>query len=698
MGETHAINTEEALLVVDDDRVTRMTISKVLKKAGYLVVEAQNGLEALEALALHRPAMVLMDVLMPEMDGYTACRELRKSHDHQSLPVLMLTGLNDMESIDQAFESGATDFITKPLNWTLLTQRVRYALRTREMGIDLHRNQQRLSQAQRIAKLGYWEFDLGTNHVHCSNELFWVLGMESGSQVDSMDVFMGMVHEDDRKSVQEALAKAIRTLQPYEVEHRICRPDGLEISVHQQGQVVVGDDGEPKTLLGTIQDITERKAAEELIEYQAFYDSLTDLPNRRLFTDHVSHAISLAHQQHMQLALLFVGLDRFKVVNDTMGHVGGDSLLQEMANRLKSQVEEGVSIARFGADVFAILLEGLEPGADVASYAASLMAQMAEPVTIQGQEFFTTASTGIALYPHDGNDAEALLKAADTAMFRAKEEGGQHIQYFTADMNVMAQQRLQIEGELRKALEREEFQLYYQPQVDATSRRVVSMEALIRWNHPDRGMVSPLDFIPVAEDSGLIVPIGEWVLRTACRQTQEWNRKFGLNLRVGVNLSGRQFSQPDLVEVVDSALKESGLPNACLDLEVTESIAMDDINRCIATLKQFKDKGIYSSMDDFGTGYSSLSYLQQMPLHTLKIDRAFVKDIQGDGENGEIARAIIAMAHSLGMNVIAEGVETEEQLIFLRDQQCDTIQGFYISRPLEDAAFEAMLQGENAPD
>jgi diguanylate cyclase (GGDEF)-like protein/PAS domain S-box-containing protein len=692
MSANSSLSAIPTILVVDDDRITRMTISRVLNKAGYEVIEAENGLEALDAVMQHHPEMVLMDVLMPKMDGYTACTELRKMDDHQSLPILMLTGLNNMDSIDTAFESGATDFITKPINWTLLTQRVRYTLRTKAMGVALQRNQERLSQAQRIAKLGYWEIDLKSGMVHCSDELFWVLGMEPCTQVNTLDAFMEMVPDEDAAAVKASIEEAMRNHQPYELEHRITRPDGLEISVHQQGQIVLDGEGEALTLLGTIQDITERKAAEELIEYQAFYDSLTDLPNRSLFSDHVSHAITLAHQQQHQLAVLFMGLDRFKVVNDTLGHAAGDTLLREVASRLKGLGREGVSIARFSADVFALLMEGVEQSSEVDGYVAMLMKQMAEPVTIQQQEFFITASVGISLYPHDGHDAESLLKAADTAMFRAKEGGGQQSQYFTADMNALAQRRLQTENELRRALERQEFQVFYQPQVDASSRRIVSMEALIRWFHPERGMVSPLDFIPVAEECGLIVPIGEWVLRTACRQTQQWNEQFGLNLRVGVNLSGRQFSQPDLVEVVADALRQSGLPSNCLDLEVTESIAMDNIENCITTLHQFKEMGIHSSMDDFGTGYSSLSYLQQMPLHTLKIDRAFVKDIQGNGENGEIARAIIAMSHSLGMNVIAEGVETEEQLVFLCEQQCDIIQGFYISKPLGNDAFEVLLQ------
>lgn len=692
MSDNTSRTPNPAILVVDDDRVTRMTISMVLSKAGYRVVEAQNGLEALDAVALHRPEMVLMDVVMPQMDGYTACATLRKSVDHQALPILMLTGLNDTDSIDRAFESGATDFITKPINWTLLTQRVRYTLRTKAMGVDLQRQQERLSQAQRIARLGYWEIDLASGQVHCSEELFWLLGMASGEEVNTLTLFMSMVHREDAPAVKSAIDKAIQEQSPYELEHRICRPDGQQIVVHQQGQVVPDEDGRARVLLGTIQDITERKAAEELIRYQAFYDTLTDLPNRRLFADQLTHAISLAHQQQRPLAVLFMGLDRFKVVNDTLGHAAGDLMLREVALRLKGLGHEGVSYSRFGADLFALLLEGLEQGSEVDTYVTLLMAQIAMPMTIQQQEFFITASVGIALYPHDGDDADSLLKAADTAMSRAKEAGGQHYQYFTADMNVQAQRRLQTESELRHALERGEFQLFYQPQVEAMSGQIVSMEALIRWFHPQRGIVSPLDFIPVAEESGLIGPIGEWVLRTACRQTREWNERFGLNLRVGVNLSGRQFSQPDLVAIVADALQQSGLPSECLELEVTESIAMANIDNCIATLRQFNEMGIHSSMDDFGTGHSSLSYLQQMPLHTLKIDRAFVKDIKGEGENGAIARAIIAMSHSLGMTVIAEGVETEEQLLFLRGQQCDLIQGFYISQPLNGEAFEALLR------
>lgn len=317
---------------------------------------------------------------------------------------------------------------------------------------------------------------------------------------------------------------------------------------------------------------------------------------------------------------------------------------------------------------------------------------VAEPVALQDQEFFSSASIGIALAPHDCTDMECLLKAADSAMYRAKEDGGGASRYFTPDMNARAQQRLSLEGELRKALEQEQFEVFYQPQVDAASREIISMEALVRWRHPERGLVSPAEFIPVAEDSALIVPIGEWVLEQACRQVAQWNSRFGGRLQIGVNLSARQFAHSELAERVQGALERSGLEPQLLDLELTESIAMQDVEACIKTLQAFHAMGVKSSMDDFGTGYSSLSYLQQLPLHTLKIDRAFVKDINGQGENGGIARAVIAMAHSLGMAVVAEGVETEEQFNFLRREGCDVMQGYLFSPPVDAAAMERLLQ------
>jgi diguanylate cyclase (GGDEF)-like protein len=677
--------------VIEDDSVTRLTLEKVLRQAGYHVMSAASGEEGLACFREVPPLLVLLDVLLPGIDGFSVCREMRREHDPQQLPILMLTGLDDVDSIETAFEAGATDFITKPINWSLLSQRVRYALRTRALGDDLRRNQERLSHAQRIAKLGYWEYELKEGKVHCSPELLHVLKLSPEWAGMSLDDYLALVPDDERERLRSVLVGAIEGSNDFRIEHRLQRGDGAEIVVLQQGGLEYDRHRQPSVMKGILQDITERKKAEALIEYQAFYDSLTDLPNRRLFNDHLQHALELSKQHHSTVAVLFVGLDRFKMINDSLSHSAGDLLLQEVAGRLKALTEEGMSVARFGSDVFAVLYEAPNGMSNLDKVAQRLLGTFAGPFTLAGQEIFVTASVGIALYPFDCEGRETLLKAADGAMSRAKESGGGGYAYFTPDMNQRARHRLTLESELRKAIERDEFEIFYQPQIDTESRRIISMEALLRWRHPEKGLVSPLEFIPAAEESGLIVPIGEQVLMKACAQTAEWNRHLKRPIQVGVNLSARQFACPELLSMVERALEQSGMAAELLDLEVTESIAMKDVDACIYTLQALHEMGVKSSMDDFGTGYSSLSYLQQLPLHTLKIDRAFVKGINGNGENGGIAKAVIAMAHSLGMQVIAEGVETEEQFSFLRSECCDAMQGFLFSPPLDAAAMEKLL-------
>ncbi len=684
------------LLVVDDDKVTRMTIVRVLRKAGYEVVEAENGREALERFAETRPDMVLLDVMMPVMDGYEACAELRKLGGYQRLPIMMLTGADEADAIDKAFDSGATDFITKPINWSLLGQRVRYALRTRELDIAFSRNQERLAQAQRIARLGYWEMELESGSIRLSDSMLEMMGGADRGEFCSLEQCMALVHDEDRERVEQAIREAIESGKPYSIDHRLVHPDGGELIVEQVGELELDEDGRPHQLMAVMQDITERRTAEALIEYQAYYDSLTDLPNRRLFVDHVQNAIAGSRQNDRLVAVMFVGLDRFKGINDSLGHAAGDEVLRQSAARLKGWQGEGSNVARFGADVFAVVVEQVSNLAEVDEAANQLLGLFAEPMQLQGEPYFISASIGICLFPLDCENEQCLLQSADIAMFRAKEAGGKQAQYFTSGMGEEAQKRLALEREMRLGIERGDFELYYQPQVDVATRRIVSMEALIRWPHPIKGMVFPSDFIPVAEESGLIVPIGEWVLREACRQTREWNQRFDLNLRIGVNLSARQFGQPNLVELVKEALAESGLEADRLDLEVTESAVMDDMETCINTLHAFRALGAHCSMDDFGTGYSSLSYLQKMPINTLKIDMAFVRDIRDDGENGDIAKAIIALSHSLDLEVIAEGVETEGQYRFLSDHDCDIIQGYLISKPLPAAEFAALLERETS--
>jgi len=441
-------------------------------------------------------------------------------------------------------------------------------------------------------------------------------------------------------------------------------------------------------------DITERKKAEDKIRFLAYYDSLTGLPNRTFYIELLSRALIHAERYKRKMATLFVGLDAFKRINDTLGHDAGDQLLQEVSTRLvrrmrksdyvarsdKEEAQEAVS--RLGGDEFIVLLDELVRVEDAAIAANRILSDLSQPFMLGGQEVFITASIGISLYPSDGTDAEALLKAADIAMSHAKNQGKNNCQYYAQSMNASTLERLHLENELHRAIEREEFLLYYQPKMDVRSEKVVGIEALIRWKHPARGMISPAEFIPLAEENGMIVPIGSWVLRAACEQYRDWRATGHPNTCISINLSNRQFGHKDLVETVTRALKDSDMDPRHLELEITESTVMRDPEKSIAILRQFKDAGILISIDDFGTGYSSLSYLRRIPFDILKIDRSFVMNIDASPDAAAIVRAIIAMAHSLKLKVIAEGVETEEQLAFLRALECDEAQGYLFSKPL----------------
>jgi len=444
-----------------------------------------------------------------------------------------------------------------------------------------------------------------------------------------------------------------------------------------------------------LNDITTRKRDEERLKFLANYDQLTALPNRSLFNQRLERALAHAQRFNKGLAVLFLDLDRFKNINDTLGHEAGDSVLKEVAARLMGCVREIDTVARLGGDEFVVLIEQVTEVRQAGSVAHKLIRTMAEPLLQGGHECSVTASVGISTYPADGDDGATLLKNADIAMYRAKEQGKNNVQFYTPTMNIHSLQRLTLESGLRRALQREEFVLHYQPKVNIASGRVTGMEALVRWKRPESGMVSPAEFIPLAEETGLIVAIGEWVLKAACEYTQAWHREGVPPLRVAVNLSARQFAQASLVSDVARILDMTGLQPAALDLEITESMVMGNPEQAIQTLRQLKSMGISLSIDDFGTGYSSLGYLKRFPLDHIKIDRSFIKDIPEDNDDATITRTIIAMAHNLRLKVIAEGVETEAQLNFLREHGCDEIQGYYFSRPLPADEFTALLKARD---
>jgi diguanylate cyclase (GGDEF)-like protein/PAS domain S-box-containing protein len=698
-GETRSL-----ILVVDDDTAIRELVREALEHFQFDVVEARNGAEGVKAFSRLKPELVVMDVRMPEMDGFQACAAMRKTPGGANTPILILTGLDDTDSIKTAYEAGATDFASKPVNLFVLGHRLRYMLRAKRTMDDLRESESRLASAQRIARLGHWERDLRSGRMRWSQETYRIFGVDSQSFTPDLPSYLERVHPLDREIVARATGEAVRREGPYSFDARIIMPDGTERFVHEQAEAIFDEDGTPLRLAGTTQDITERKQIEDQIRFLAYYDGLTRLPNRVLFVERLNQALASAARQGRVLAMLFLDLDRFKRINDTLGHTVGDRLLQAVSERLKKclrstdtiargdPLASSDTVARLGGDEFIVTITDIARGEDAAKIAQRVMEALNEPFKLEEHEVFITGSIGISLFPHDGKDVETLLKNADSAMYHAKDAGRGTYQFYNASMNAAALQRLSMENGLRRAIERQEFLLHFQPQIDVATGTIFGAEALVRWIHPDLGMVSPGTFIPLAEETGLIMPIGEWVLRAACAQGKAWQDEGLGHLIIAANLSGRQFRQQPLVHTVDDILKSTGFDPRCLELEITESVLVQSVEDTITALKRLKDMGLRVSVDDFGTGYSSLTYLKRFPIDTLKIDQSFTRDIATDPGDAAITAAIIAMAEGLKMAVIAEGVETEEQRECLRQRGCRLMQGYLFSRPVPADQFRLLLQ------
>ncbi|KXK29414.1 MAG: diguanylate cyclase/phosphodiesterase [Candidatus Brocadia sinica] len=470
------------------------------------------------------------------------------------------------------------------------------------------------------------------------------------------------------------------------------RKDGDLYTVNQTITPLLDTHGKVCHFVAIHEDISDKKKIEERIHYMAHYDALTNLPNRNLFLDYLELELAHAHRNERMVAVMFLDLDRFKIINDTMGHAFGDQLLRAVAERLRACVREGDTVSRLGGDEFTFIIPDIANSQDTVLIAQKILNAMSRSFQVEGHEVHVTPSIGIALYPSDADDAGSLIKKADTAMYHAKEHGKNTFQFYRDDMNVSNFERLTLENGLRKALEKGELLVYYQPLIDQNTGQIISMEALARWQHPDLGMIYPTKFIPIAEETGLIVPIGEWVLMKACAQTRTWHDAGFHALRVMVNLSARQFKQQNLVNTITQVLQKTGLDPHYLELELTEGIVMQNDITILSALRELKALGILLSIDDFGTQYSSLSYLKRFPIDTLKIDRSFVHDITTNPDDAAIVTAIIAIAESLKLKVVAEGVENKEQAAFLRKLRCNNIQGYVYSHPLPARAIEHLLQ------
>ncbi len=698
------MGTSIRVLIVEDSEDDALLLINDLCEAGLVTVfERVDTAEAMKAaLATQKWDIVISDYSMPHFSARGALTVLQESG--LDLPFIIVSGAIGEDAAVAAMKAGAHDWVMKS-NLARLPPAIERELceaavrrdRARAEGA-LRESEERYALAARGAKDGLWDWNLKTDEIYFSSRWKSMLGFEENEVGNSPDEWFNRVHPADVAQVKVEIAAHQEGVSPrFENEHRMLHKDGTYRWMLSRGLAVTDADGKAYRMAGSQTDITGRKVAEEQLLHDAFHDALTGLSNRALFIDRLGQSIGRAkRRKDYQFAVLFLDIDRFKVVNDSLGHMVGDQLLISIAQRLEACLRPGDTVARLGGDEFAIFLDDVKDISDVTRVADRIQRELALPFKLSGQEIFTPASIGIALSATGYDRPEDLLRDADTAMYRAKALGKARHEVFDPAMRARAMERLQLETDLRRAIEREEIRLHYQPIVSLEAGGITGFEALVRWAHPQRGLVLPAEFITVAEETGLIIPIGWRVLGEACRQTRVWQERFPASSRlsVSVNLSGKQFMQSDLIQRIGQILQETGLDARCLWLEITESVIMEHAESTVSLLSQLKGLGVQLDIDDFGTGYSSLGYLNRFPVDTLKVDRSFVSRMCVNEENAEIVRTILTLASNLGMDVIAEGVETAEQLEQLRALKCKYGQGYFFFKPVDSEAAEAMLAAQ----
>jgi diguanylate cyclase (GGDEF)-like protein len=683
MDEQARNGLEPLVLVVDDDPGTRETALSILKRSGYAALDASSGEAGVASWERYRPDLVLMDAVMPGMDGFAAVREIRRRPGGNRTPVLMMTEQEDLVSIHRGHEVGALDFLSKPVEWSTLGHRVGYLLRSCRAFQDMARSEEKARALLRA--IPDLIFRIGTDGT--VQDL--VSGHEPGA-VPREHEWMGRKLSDvlPPGAADDAFRLAAEAREAGDSRlFEFTLPRGPE-SRSYEARIVPIPDGET---LFIVRDTTDQKKTEERLAYLAYHDMLTGLPNRVTANDRLARDLALAKRRKEVVVVLLVDLDRFKEVNDSLGHAAGDRLLVAIAERLQAAVRETDTVARMSEDEFCVVLPNQHDEHAAIETARRIHDLFADPFGLDGTETRVTASTGVSLFPFNGDTAETLVKNADIAKFRAKALGRDCFQLFSEEMGAAVAERARMERGLHRAGDRNEFILHYQLEIDLRTGRIVGAEALVRWEDPERGLVPPLAFIPLAEETGAIVPMSEWVIRTACTQAKAWQDKGYKPFRISVNVSARLFQQYDLAGSIMRILAETGASPDSLELEITESVAMSNIDTTLDTLWKLHAFSIRVAMDDFGTGYSSLAYLKKFPIHLLKIDRAFIKELDRNPEDRTIVKAILAMAAALNIEVIAEGVEREEQLGILKEYGCELAQGFHFGRPLPAPAFEAML-------
>ncbi len=674
------------ILLIEDNPGDVRLVQEILRKMEkeYPIEHVGTLAEGLNKLNKGSFDIVLLDINLPDSSGLESIPEVKRVA--AKMPIVMLTGLDDEETAIAALQLGIQDYLIKDrIDRTLLISSMRYAIERKRIRDELTESEEKYKNLVDNALVGVYKSNLKGEILFVNDAV--VRTLEYGSQEELMSVNVMTLYKNhlDRTNLLKHLKKFGKvTNYEFEAVTKSGKTRNLLLSGTLTGDV----------LSGMIIDITERKLMEETIKHQAHHDILTGLPNRLLFTEYLGHALSQASRDRHKVAVLYLDLDNFKDINDSLGHTAGDEVLQSVSRRLKSCLRESDTIARMGGDEYTVLMPNIQRENDIVTIARKIISELEMPFIVNNHTVYLSISIGISLYPFDGNEPDTLLKNADAALYNAKKVGKNNYQFYNPTMNRSAFERMKLVNRLRRAVGSGELVIHYQPQVSLSDGQVHCAEALVRWKHPHMGLLHPMQFLPLAEEAGLIRQIDEWVLRNACAQIKAWREAGCSPACIMVNLSPRYFQQPELADTISQILSETGLEPASLGIEITERTVMKDMDTAIPYIRKLADTGVRFCMDDFGTGYSSLQYLKKLPLQVLKIDKSFIRGLPADSDYKTIINAVINLASGLKLKVVAEGVENEDQLAFLQIIHCDEAQGYHFSKPLPAAEFAQYISSK----
>jgi len=684
-----------SILLVDRNPDSLKRFQALLIPEEFIIIQTTKGKKIEQLVAENHFSLVLLDCPGQDYQGVPdIVKTLRNQSDLVEVPILFLLNGQEIDvSLLQSQVKGIVDFLVRPFHSVLLRKKVQLLLELQNMGRKLKEKENLLTLLLDCTDSGIWDWDIKTDKLFLSRPSLEMLGYDEANKIEKYEAWLNLIHPDDRIFFNNLIQDYIKQKTPNcLIEYRgKCKNETYKW-IHLKAQCVWNTKGQPTRLFGMQTDITDKKLVEDGVHNFVYHDILTELPNRLLFFDRLKLAIARARKYKTQIGVLLLDMDNFKRINDTLGHDSGDILLQAVAQRIKGFAQEIETVARMGGDEFGFIFPDISQIPKIVLRAKNLLEIFTKPFDLKNQEIFISSSIGISLFPSDGQDMESLVKNADIAMYRAKNQGGNSYQLYAPEMNARAFERLSLENNLRRALENNELSVYYQPRVNTLTRKITGLEALLRWEHSDLGFISPEVFIQMAEETGMINSIGEWILRTACAQLKIWMDTGYAPMCMAVNLSVRQLQIQDFAEIVISVIKETGIDPCMLELEITESLSLKNVEVSLPIFNKLNELGVRIAIDDFGTGYSSLSYLRKYPIQTLKIDQSFVREISFHKEDPTIVQGIITIAKGLKLNTIAEGVENEKQLTLLQKMGCHEMQGYLFSPPLPEHKIAVLLK------